>query len=101
MQIKSNSSDHTPPLLVGDGAAVLPVSRCIVMVTSFVSPRPCVLRPGSAGYGHREQPARHDRETPLQHHVRLSVCLYLCVSLYSFIMRRGILLLTYFECFFF
>lgn len=73
----TNSSLFVPTfLLVGYGFAVLPVSRCVVMVTSLIPPHPCILWPDSAGYGHRQLSAGHHRETALQHHVRvpLSIC---------------------------
>uniref|UniRef100_A0A3B5KCG0 Transmembrane ascorbate-dependent reductase CYB561 n=1 Tax=Takifugu rubripes TaxID=31033 RepID=A0A3B5KCG0_TAKRU len=52
--------------LVGNRLAVLPVSCCVVMVTSLISPHPCVLWTGSAGHVHWVLPAGHHRETPLQ-----------------------------------
>ncbi|XP_022603714.1 uncharacterized protein LOC111223737 isoform X1 [Seriola dumerili] len=58
-------------IIVGDGFAVLPVSGRIIRATGLVPPHPCVLWSGAAGYGHREQSARHHGETPLQHHADL------------------------------
>ena len=69
---RSHRHHFTPPLLllVAHGFAVLPVSVCVGLVTSLLSPRARVLWSGSAGFVHRLQSAGHRGETPLRHHVR-------------------------------
>lgn len=59
-------------LLVDHGIALLPVSCCIVTVTSRVPPRPRGVRRGPAGHVHRDQSAGNHREAPVQYPVRFS-----------------------------
>lgn len=74
MRIASVPFNSPLLLLVAYGFAVLPVSGCVGIVTSLLSPHPRVLRSGSAGFVHRVQSAGHHGKTPLRHHVRPANC---------------------------